>query len=401
MDEPRVALDGRAHRALALMGLALVALAAAAGFYLHATIRSRPPAPQPAMTAMNWLSSDVGWVVLTDAQTQSVLFHTVDGGRHWERQFATVGSAISVRFLDATHGLMTEPTPFPGSNPTLLRSDDAGAHWAPITLPFFIGPRPNLPYFLDLDHGWVMVRTGRSDTAEDADIYRTADGGLNWTDVAGVDPIAWVSHGLQEAGLKRWLSFRSPSDGWLGTLEPDGSAGVYVTHDGGDDWQLVLLAGPPGGWPPGDDLMIVPPEVAEGGDGALLVVDLTRLGALRRQHAPASAGPVAVVYSTTNGGDTWSDPRPTPPAADPLAADPVFVGGTSGWSAGGDSVWLTSDAGRTWARSGRLPGRSFMAVAPVDGDVAVAQTTAGARWSLALTEDAGRSWRSLPSPSLS
>src|SRR5215472_16327102 len=103
MDEPRVALDGRAHRALALMGLALVALAAAAGFYLHATIRSRPPAPQPAMTAMNWLSSDVGWVVLTDAQTQSVLFHTVDGGRHWERQFATVDSAISVRFLDATH----------------------------------------------------------------------------------------------------------------------------------------------------------------------------------------------------------------------------------------------------------------------------------------------------------
>jgi photosystem II stability/assembly factor-like uncharacterized protein len=395
---------GRAHRAVALMGLALVALAGAAGLYLHATVP--PPSPVPSVASLDWLSPTMGWVVLSDRQSRSVLFHTVDGGRHWVRQFATVGSAPSVRFLDDRHGLMTEPTPFPGSNPTVLRSDDGGDHWAPIALPFGIGSRPTLPFFLDLDHGWVMVRTGRSDTVEDADIYRTENGGLDWTLVTSVDPISWIGNGLREEGLKRWIWFRTPRDGWLGSLEQDGSASVYVTHDGGEQWRRVPLPEPPGGWSAGDTLVLEPPRISPDGSGALMLVNVTRLvpPPSDRLPEPRAQAPV-VVYRTLDGGETWRDPVAAPAGADPRRTDPAFVDGASGWLATAGEAWVTSDSGRTWGRRGRLPsGRSFAQLAPVDDRVAVAQsatgTAPGSAWSLVATVDAGRTWQEVPAPTL-
>jgi photosystem II stability/assembly factor-like uncharacterized protein len=408
MEEPGV--SPRARRAFALMGVAVVALVAAAGVYLRST--ARPPAPPPATTvsSLDWLSPRIGWVVVVDGQQRSALYHTVDGGQRWTRQFATVNSGLAVRFLDATQGLMMEPTPFPGANPTLLRTEDGGDHWTPIPLAPGIDSNPTLAYFLDLLHGWVMVRTGRSDTTEDAEIFRTDDGGLDWTIAASVDPIAWTSRGLQEQGLKRWLSFRTLSDGALGTIEPDGSAAVYVTHDGGADWRLVPLAPPAGGWKPGDTLALLPPTISANGEGAMIVVDTERLGGRPRVGRPVNLGLSAVlVYHTRDGGDTWDAPAPAPLDVDVNFADPSFlagssfVNGTAGWLMAGASTWVTSDSGRTWTRRGQLPaGRSFAELAPVDDAVAVGEAKTGpapeAPWSLFLTEDGGRTWRVVPAP---
>ncbi|HXM56358.1 MAG TPA: hypothetical protein VOB72_13275 [Candidatus Dormibacteraeota bacterium] len=406
MDEPGDALGGRAQRALALMGIAAVALAVAAGLYLHATGTKPPPPPPPALTSLDWLSPTTGWVVLTDRQSRSVLFHTEDGGRHWERQFATVAAGISVRFLDARHGLMTEPPAFAGASQTLLRSDDGGDHWAPIALPFGVGTRSVTAFFLDLDHGWVVAGAGRSDTVEDAEVYRTDNGGLDWTSVASVDPISWVSHGLREQGLKQWLWFRTPLDGWLGSLEADGSASVYVTHDGGEHWRWSPLPVPPGGWSAGDALLLEPPRVSQAGDGALMLVDTTRLvpPPSDRLPEPRVEAPV-VVYQTLDGGETWRDPAVAPAGADPRVTDPLFVDAADGWLTAGGAVWLTADAGRTWDRHSRLPpGRLFGDLAPVDSRVAVAQSSAGrapgSDWSLVVTEDAGRTWRELSRPQM-
>jgi photosystem II stability/assembly factor-like uncharacterized protein len=403
--------SGRAHRAIALMAVAVVALAAAAGIYLRSTARP-PVVPSPTtVSSLFWLSARVGWIVVVDGQQRSVLYHTVDGGLHWTRQFATVDSGVAVHFLDATQGLMTEPTSFPNPNPTLLRTEDGGDHWSPISLDPDVGSNPNVSFFLDLLRGWVMVRTGRSDTTEDAVIFKTEDGGLDWTVATSVDPISWVSHGLQEEGLKRWLSFRTASDGLLGSLEPDGSAAVYVTHDGGTDWRLVPLPAPRGGWNAGDMLTLLPPTISADGDGAMMVVETSRQGGGRPTTGrPVSFGPPSVVvYHTNDGGDTWDAPVSAPADVVVNLADPTFtaggafVNGAAGWLMGGGSAWVTSDSGRTWSRRGELPsGRSFNELAPVDESVAVGEATAGrgsrATWSLFLTEDAGRTWRELPSP---
>lgn len=400
-------LDGRGRRAVALMAAALVALGAAAGIYLRST--ARPPAPPPATTRVSslfWLSPRVGWVVVVDGQQRSVLFHTVDGGAHWTRQFATVASGVAVRFLDAAQGLMTEPTPFPGINPTLLRSDDGGDHWAPIPTSPDIGSRPSLPFFLDLELGWALVRTGHSDVTEDAEIYRTDDGGISWSVVASVDPITWSSHGLHEEGRKRWLSFRTSADGFLGTVEPGGSAAVSVTHDGGANWRLVPLPPPPGGWGIGDTVTLLPPRVSDEGSGALMLVDSPRqLGRQRVGRAPNPPLVRLVVYHTRDGGETWDAPTAAPDGVDVDLGDPAFlageafVNGSAGWLTDGKWTWVTSDSGRTWTRRGELPsGWSFGDVAAVSDSVAVAQAVAGTEWGLFLTEDGGRTWRQLPSP---
>src|SRR5215472_6944122 len=311
MDEP--GLSGRAQRAVALMGVAVVALAAAAGIYLRATARPAAARPPTTVSSIDWLSPRVGWVVVVDSQRRSVLYHTQDGGQHWARQFATVDSGVSVRFLDAMQGLMIEPTSYPAPNPTLLRTEDGGDHWTTVAVAPDVGSNPILPFFLDPLHGWVMVRTGRSDTAEDAVVYRTDDGGLDWTVAASVDPFSWTSHGLQEEGLKRWLSFRTTSDGLMGALGPDGTIGVYATHDGGTDWHMVPLVPPPGGWTPGDTLTLLPPSISADGDGAMMVVDASRQGGRPRVGRPVNLGlPAVFVYHTSSGGDTWGMPQPAP-----------------------------------------------------------------------------------------
>jgi hypothetical protein len=261
---------------------------------------------------------------------------------------------------------------------------------------------------VDLDHGWLMVRTGRSDSAEDAAIYRTADGGQDWTVVASVDVVTLSSHGLTEAGLKRWLSFRTRQDGYLGALEPDGSASVSVTHDGGVSWRRVPLPEPPGGWGVGDTLTLLPPSIADDGQGSLLLVDTTRAARQAGTRTPRRTlrGPVlpaVVVYRTRDGGETWEDPAPAPLGADPSPSTPAFVSGSEGWLTSGRSLWVTSDAGQTWEERTPPPaGRSLLSLAPVSPEVAVGQaaetTAAGSPWTLVITEDAGRTWRALPAP---
>jgi len=123
------------------------------------------------------------------------------------------------------------------------------------------------------------------------------------------------------------------------------------------------------------------------------------------QPAKPRTAAAVVVYRTLDGGETWLDPAAGPAGADPRVTDPLFVDGADGWLAAGGAVWLTSDAGRTWDRRSRLPpGRLFGDLAPVDGRVALAQSSAGrapgADWILVVTEDAGRTWRSLSRPQM-
>jgi photosystem II stability/assembly factor-like uncharacterized protein len=143
-----------------------------------------------------------------------------------------------------------------------------------------------------------------------------------------------------------------------------------------------------------------------------MLVDANRQGGGRSGRSLRGPSlPVVVVYRTGDSGESWGEPRLVPTAVSPNLGDPAFLAGASfvdgsaGWLSGGATAWTTADSGRTWSRGGRLPaGRLLASLAPVDGEVAVGQgavsAVAGAPWVLYVTEDAGRTWRELPSPKL-
>jgi photosystem II stability/assembly factor-like uncharacterized protein len=415
VDELGVALSRRARRALALMGLAAVGLALAAGFSLRAGSRPAPAPGPPVLSSLDWLSATTGWAVLMDSGSHaSVLFHTTDAGRTWERQLSTPGDpfsvttpagmsgAVTVRFVDARRGLLTLQR-YPGDNPSILRTGDGGAHWSPVGLPGLGGLRHALPFFLDPDRGWALVVDDPAAAVQPATLYRTVDGGRAWTRVT-------VSGaGIPAEGAKSFVWFRTRLDGWVGGLRRDGSPFIVVTHDGGATWRPAALPEPVGGWNTGHAVTLAPPSMGGDGQGTLVVVDGNRLTAsLGRRSPRAAIAPPVAVYASRDGGDTWLDPQPAPEGTDPRLSTAVFVAGASGWLAAADSVWVSADAGRTWLRRDQLAaGWTFAALAPVDGAVAVAEATTGSPlapgsqgWRLLLTEDAGGSWRDVPRPRL-
>jgi photosystem II stability/assembly factor-like uncharacterized protein len=384
----------RARRAVTLMAVALVALVVAAGVYLRASApRPAPsgpsPLPEQVLADVVWQSAAEGWVVVGDRPTRrSILYHTTDAGRHWDRQFATVGP-ISLHFFDARHGVLQELPQPPAEISAVLRTDDGGAHWSPIPLPADSGYKPGTPFFVDPEHGWVLAPESRGPFVQDVVLYATANAGADWTEELHVDQAQPVSHGITDTGVKDAMTFQTLTDGSIESVEPDGSAAVYVTHDGGREWRKLPLPRPPSGWPAPNVLRVEAPQIDRGhGELALLVSSPSR-----------SNFSTLIVYVTADGGDTWQDPVAAPSeTASYAAAQGVLM-----WAAGPGHTWVSADAGRTWQpRPGLASNLTIVRFSPVDDMVALAEAvpnaSSGRGWRLLLTYDGARTWRDVPIP---
>jgi photosystem II stability/assembly factor-like uncharacterized protein len=163
----------------------------------------------------------------------------------------------TVKFVDASNGFIFYwPTPYPDGR--LIRTDDRGRTWQPVTgkldFPIVVNathwyevavgcvrrtenagrdwsetPIPQLGYvdrtfFLSPDAGWIASTDG-----DDFLIFRTADGGRTWLETR--------THAPAQLTDVRELFFLSHERGWLITFHSlyDGSY-VYATTDGGQTW---------------------------------------------------------------------------------------------------------------------------------------------------------------------
>ncbi|MBF6599874.1 MAG: hypothetical protein IVW36_05130 [Dehalococcoidia bacterium] len=111
----------------------------------------------------------------------------------------------------------------------LFRSTDGGDTWTLISQTTLGAPTPQagvgaMPngngvtalFFQDASKGWLGL------SSPGANFYRSQDGGVNWTEVAGVVP---------PAVPVRSISFSSATDGAVTT-----AAGTWTTTDGGTTW---------------------------------------------------------------------------------------------------------------------------------------------------------------------
>lgn len=304
----------------------------------------------------------VGLTQFVDAQHGWVkaggMWATTDGGKTWTPETVPAGNFAgggeAFHFIDASHGWLlnkvvaTTPGCFSSNCQDVLGTSDGGSTWTKLSLlPLTF---PTGMWFSDASHGWISSVTFANDPSgvgnAVSEMYATTDGGRTWTKQSLPDPqSATCTFALNDRVLA--VTFTDASNGWaLGTSACiDHTTGtvnnpltlVWSTSDGGQHWTVHDT----------------------GLNNYSFTLD-SRLHALSANQVSFttqdSAGSGAEVFVTTaDGGLTWS--RSVIPEV--FATDFAYIDASHvaliGGPNGGQSLYLSSDGGSTWAKAAPLP----------------------------------------------
>jgi photosystem II stability/assembly factor-like uncharacterized protein len=193
-------------------------------------------------------SSDEAFVMSAGPGEQSRIYHTVDSGRHWQRQFTASNPKSffdSITFLDRTHGIVLgDPIP-DGSGVLkfeLLITKDGGLTWTPL-------PASQLPPALDGESAFAASNSCLAIVADNiwfatggkvARVFHSGDGGRTWQ--VFDTPIV---HGPESAGIFS-IAFGDPFHGVIAGGDykyPDQDGpNLAFTNDGGKSWALSKIS---------------------------------------------------------------------------------------------------------------------------------------------------------------
>ncbi|HEX7177544.1 MAG TPA: YCF48-related protein [Pyrinomonadaceae bacterium] len=266
--------------------------------------------------AVHFIDGERGWAV----GGKGALLQTTNGGRDWKLMPAPCEDTLrDIHFADAHTGwlvaerdiykLRTEDE----TRAYLLKTTDGGANWSRVEV---VGKETNARLvrvrFAGSEHGWVF--------GEEGALFATSDGGRTWA-----RQLVPTRHLLLGG------AFRDARVGWL-----VGAGGTFLhTSDGGATWGAALLVA-------ASSISTTAAQFAPSGSRAPRVNAVSFIDE-RRGWAVGSNGSV---FSTTNGGRSWSA-RTTGTDADLL--DVKFFDEREGFAAGaGGAVLHTTDGGVTW-----------------------------------------------------
>jgi len=160
------------------------------------------------------------------------VYSTSDAGLNWRQTDGPRASLVGSFFSSATEGWITTAAPAiagsgytpPASRVTLYHTSDGGAHWDAVDGTDGLTGDDNKGslYFIDRKIGWLT--SFGSHSGQSSRIYATRDGGRSWR------PQEFP--GATHVSLPR---FFSPAEGVLVT-----DKGVYRSNDGGATWTKAL-----------------------------------------------------------------------------------------------------------------------------------------------------------------
>jgi photosystem II stability/assembly factor-like uncharacterized protein len=291
-------------------------------------------------------SVEQGWAV----GDRGVVWHTDDGGKHWQLQTSGVSCRLSsVYFRDENLGWavggFTQPYSHAGVGVVLL-TRDGGKTWQ--NLPRLVLPPLRRVGFFDNQHGWAV---GCRSAMYPSGAFVTDDAGRGWRPLAGSNEAGWLggeflnmstgavvggngtfalvrngeitAQSIEGAGL-RSLAQLQLADARRGWLIGDGGL-VMTTADRGAAWQ-----------PPQTEL----PPAAKCFDFAAIAV--------RGERCWIAGSPGSRVFFSGDAGQTWS-------AFSTGFSTPIrsmaFASDTQGWAVGDlGAILATNDGGQTWQR---------------------------------------------------
>jgi photosystem II stability/assembly factor-like uncharacterized protein len=302
-----------------------------------------------ALFAVQFVDHNEGWAV----GDEGAVWHTIDGGRNWDRQSTGVRAALkSLHFLNPYTGWVAgrEELPGGGSAGVLLYTQDGGVAWQRV-LPGAL-PGLNVVRFADERVGYLA---GDGSDAAPSGVWVTRDSGRTWQAVPGPRAPSWLAAAFTADGgalggaWNRLAAVRpervTPAD--VDSLGGRSVCGLFFLGRAGDRQRgvavgqggLVLLSDGPAGksWAFPPDLPLSP-EVRADWDLHAVHGAGTRLWAVGR---PGSA-----VLHSRDGGARWE----LQATGQPLPLHGVFfVDETHGWAVGElGTVLATADAGKSW-----------------------------------------------------
>jgi photosystem II stability/assembly factor-like uncharacterized protein len=283
----------------------------------------------PSLVAIHMLDTINGWGV-----TETEIVRTNDGGITWYNVtppgITETGYMVAsqAEFLDTTHAWLqfADVNNYPNGG-SMVRTTDGGLTWSSTETPFSAGKMA----FLDANNGWLMADLGVGAGSMAVSVFQTSDGGDTWTRQYTNDPnLEGAGDSLPMGGLKYDVAPMTMQTAWIhGVTYSTGTAYLYRTDDAGKTWSLVPL------------------DLSTEAQGAELSVDQLRFTSatqgvlILRINGPKIR---MVVYTTNDGGDTWTPALETVPGGnlgDIVSAQEIVFYGT-------DQFYVTQDAGVTW-----------------------------------------------------
>lgn len=249
-------------------------------------------APGVYLRCVAFANANVGWVGTLTRNRR--LFHTVDGGAHWnvvsplpaEAPVAVCGMSVVNDQIVYASG-----TNRPSDIPRMMKTVDGGATWTA----WDMSAQASIlidTYFSDALHGWVVGGKANEPTPTTRDklkpvVLETTDGGLTWTNrVAGHE----AEFPFGEWGWK--IQFLNDQVGFV-SLENFNEGAILKTTDGGKSWKRLKVNDPRGN------------------------VNLEGVGFIDEQRGwvggwgPGGFGstgsPQGFSSATTDGGEDWQD----------------------------------------------------------------------------------------------
>jgi photosystem II stability/assembly factor-like uncharacterized protein len=329
------------------------------------------------------LSPNDAWDSTAFAGTSSGLYRSQDRGIHWYQRSNGL-ARLTVRSLALAPGnpdtmlagtSYFEHLRFDTSTPgeydgSLQLSVDGGQTWRDVS-----GHLEQVhkvafsPAFASDQTAFAAAGTLGQHGYSDGGVYRSTDGGQNWTEVFG-DRICYA--------LAVSPNFAADHRLWLSAFTYSSAQGVYVSTDGGDTWTALAPAVHAQILVPSPNFSLDQTFFAgtadsglqrstDGGTswGQVLALPVTALaispayGASRTLYAGVQENVTGEIYRSTDGGDTWQKLVTGIPAnvgADSLniavltfATDGTVVAGVYyGSEQGSGAVYRSTDGGQTW-----------------------------------------------------
>lgn len=165
-----------------------------------------------------------------DSAGQGVMWRTDDGGVTYEKQLLPTPGILAIAVTGSSEAWAAAPS-------VLLHSTDAGRTWQKISAVGLASIS-----FVDPRRGWAILYFDVANGVAMGAMVSTSDGGRTWTPAAAA-PCDY--HGAVS------VSFTDALHGWVGCSwvagAGSGPKAISATTDGGKTWKLVAADVPPAG----------------------------------------------------------------------------------------------------------------------------------------------------------